>query len=318
MITDKITKMGVALAMLGLGLLAACGENNVASSYSETQTGKPVIRSGMPIAELDTTYIRKIIDEGGDGCLVLAKSAVDVESDDVTEIDSAVTETTIVMARITCKSYNDIHLFIKTRAQVVDDAGAPVVGAIVYEKDCSFEDKSCLHVTDKDGYFYIDSVNFLTYYQNESKNPKYAYVPVYQDIQLRAISADSNFGALVSLNFADATVESVDDVAVADLGKIVVEPVYSAKVYLDSLFATVDENTPESDKPYIEEWNETMKKNLEEKGICASEYFPCYKAYEEDYKNGYIVMFGLPEGTYQITAGDILGKYLPRVVVAKP
>lgn len=318
MITDKITKMGVALAMLGLGLLAACGDTNVASSYSETQTGKPVIRSGMPIAELDTTYIRKIIDEGGDDCLVLAKSAVDVESDDVTEIDSAVTETTIVMARFTCKSYNDIHLFIKTRAQVVDDAGAPVVGAIVYEKDCSFEDKSCLHVTDKDGYFYIDSVNFLTYYQNESKNPKYAYVPVYQDIQLRAISADSNFGALVSLNFADATVESVDDVAVADLGKIVVEPVYSAKVYLDSLFATVDENTPESDKPYIEEWNETMKKNLEEKGICASEYFPCYKAYEEDYKNGYIVMFGLPEGTYQITAGDILGKYLPRVVVAKP
>lgn len=316
MITDKITKMGVALAMLGLGLLAACGDTNVASSYSETQTGKPVIRSGMPIAELDTTYIRKIIDEGGDGCLVLAKSAVDVESDDVTEIDSAVTETTIVMARFTCKSYNDIHLFIKTRAQVVDDAGAPVVGAIAYEKDCSFEDKSCLHVTDKDGYFYIDSVNFLTYLQMD--NPKNTYLPEYQIIQLRAISADSNFGALVSLNFADATVESVDDVAVADLGKIVVEPVYSAKVYLDSLFATVDENTPESDKPYIEEWNETMKKNLEEKGICASGYFPCYKAYEEDYKNGYIVMFGLPEGTYQITAGDILGKYLPRVVVAKP
>ena len=62
MITDKITKMGVALAMLGLGLLAACGDTNVASSYSETQTGKPVIRSGMPIAELDTTYIRKIIE----------------------------------------------------------------------------------------------------------------------------------------------------------------------------------------------------------------------------------------------------------------
>ena len=318
MITNKITKLGAALAMLGLGLLAACGENNVASSYSETQTGKPVIRPGMPIAELDTTYIRKIVDEGGNGCHVLAKSAADVESDGVTQVDSSVSDTIVMIARYTCKDYNDIHLFIKTRAQVVDDAGAPVVGVIVYEKDCSFDDKSCQHVTDKDGYFYIDSVNFQTYYQNESKNPKYAYAPRYHEIQLRALSADSNFGALVSLNFADATVESVDDIAVADLGKIVVEPVYSAKVYLDSLFATVDENTPESDKPYIEEWNETMKKNLEEKGICASGYFPCYKAYEEDYKNGYIVMFGLPEGTYQITAGDIWGKYLPRVVVAKP
>ena len=266
MITNKITKLGAALAMLGLGLLAACGENNVASSYSETQTGKPVIRPGMPIAELDTTYIRKIVDEGGDGCHVLAKSAVDVESDDVTEIDSSVSDTIVMIARYTCKDYNDIHLFIKTRAQVVDDAGAPVVGAVVYEKDCSFDDKSCQHVTDKDGYFYIDSVNFQTYYQNETKNPKYAYVPRYHEIQLRALSADSNFGALVSLNFADATVESVDDIAVADLGKIVVEPVYSAKVYLDSLFATVDENTPESDKPYIEEWNETMTKGLGEIG----------------------------------------------------
>ena len=318
MITNKITKLGAALAMLGLGLLAACSDNDVASSYSETQTGKPVIRSGMPIAELDTTYIRKIIDEGGDGCHMLAKSAVDVESDDVTQVDSSVSDTIVMIARFTCKSYNDIHLFIKTRAQVVDDAGAPVVGAIVYEKDCSFDDKSCQHITNKDGYFYIDSVNFQTYYQNESKNPKYAYAPRYHEIQLRALSADSNFGALVSLNFADATVESVDDIAVADLGKIVVEPVYSAKVYLDSLFATVDENTPESDKPYIEEWNETMKKNLEEKGICASGYFPCYKAYEEDYKNGYIVMFGLPEGTYQITTDNIWDKYLPRVVVAKP
>lgn len=317
MITDKIAKMGVALAMLGLGLLAACSENDVASSYSETQTGKPVIRPGMPIAELDTTYIRKIVDEGGDGCHMLAKSAVDVESDVVTEIDSAVVDTTIVMARYTCKSYNDIHLFIKTRAQVVDDAGAPVVGATVYEKDCSFDDESCQHVTDKEGYFYIDSVNFLTYYQNESKNPKYAYAPRYNKIQLRAISADSNFGALVSLNFADATVESVDDIAVADLGKIVVEPVYSAKVYLDSLFATVDENTPESDKPYIEEWNEAMTKGLRETGICAGGYFPCYKVCEEDYKNGYVVLFGLPEGTYKLGVSHVWGP-LPQLVVTKP
>ena len=61
MITDKITKMGVALAMLGLGLLAACGEDNVASSYSETQTGKPVVQLGR-LAELDTSIVYQRID----------------------------------------------------------------------------------------------------------------------------------------------------------------------------------------------------------------------------------------------------------------
>jgi len=316
MIINKVAKLGVAFAMLGLGLLAACGDNDVASSYSETQTGKPVVRPGMPIAELDTAYIRKIVSEGSGGCGTLAKSAADVEADSTTEQDSVVT-TIIGYVRFTCKAYNDIHLFIKTRAQVVDDAGSPVVGATVYEEDCSFDDKSCQHVTDKDGYFYIDSVNFLTYYQNETNNPEYAYVPGYHEIKLRALSADSNFGALDSLNFADATVESVDETAVADLGKIVVEPVYSAKVYLDSLFATVDENTPESDKPYIENWNEAMTKGLGEKGVCAGGYFPCYKVYEEDYKNGYVVLFGLPEGTYNLGISGVGGP-LPQLVVTKP
>ena len=77
MITDKIAKMGVAVAMLGLCVLTSCSENDgdVASSYSETQTGKPVIRPGMSIAELDTAYLRKVVNEGH-GCGSLAKSAV--------------------------------------------------------------------------------------------------------------------------------------------------------------------------------------------------------------------------------------------------
>ena len=61
MITDKISKLGVAFAMLGLGLLAACGESNVASSYSETQTGKPVVQLGR-LADLDTSIVYQRID----------------------------------------------------------------------------------------------------------------------------------------------------------------------------------------------------------------------------------------------------------------
>ena len=46
MVFDKVAKLGVAMAMLGLVVLTSCSENDngMASSYSETQTGKPVIR----------------------------------------------------------------------------------------------------------------------------------------------------------------------------------------------------------------------------------------------------------------------------------
>ena len=166
-------------------------------------------------------------------------------------------------------------------------------------------------------------------------NPKNTYLPEYQIIQLRALSADSSLGANVFKEFLKATVYVVDDDPVADLGKIVVEPVYTFKVYLDSLFATVDESTPESDKPYIEEWNEKMTKSLGEEGdgICValnevevppdvrfvpSFFYPCYKVTEDDYKNGYVILFGLPEGKYRIDIDGFWCKYLPTLEVKKP
>jgi hypothetical protein len=42
MIINKITKLSVAVAVLGFGILAACSDDNVASSFSETNTGKPI------------------------------------------------------------------------------------------------------------------------------------------------------------------------------------------------------------------------------------------------------------------------------------
>ena len=154
-------------------------------------------------------------------------------------------------------------------------------------------------------------------------------------IQWRALSADFSLGANVFMEFSKATVAVVDDDPVADLGKIVVEPVYTAKFYLDSLFATEVDSTSEYDEIDNERWNEKMKKNLGEDGdgICValnevvvpsgvrfvpSLFYPCYKVTEEDYKNGFVVLFGLPEGTYQIAIGGIWEKYLPSVVVKKP
>ena len=330
MIINKITKLSVAVAVLGFGILAACSDDNVASSFSETNTGKPVEQLG-PLAELDTSLVRKYVNEGDLGCHVLAKSA--------DEEDSAVdTNDAFVFARRKCGSHKDIYLYINARAQVVDVEGNPVAGATVYEEYCSFEDKSCQHVTDREGYFYMDSVNFLTYLENLAKsNPKYSYIPEFQSIQLRVLSADSNLGANVFLSFASAHVVGIDGKLYAELKQIVLEPVYTVKVYLDSLFAAIDETTPESDKPYIEEWNKEMKEYIgkDGEGICVdfndgleipSEYdeneggypmsfYPCQKVTEEDYKNGYVVLFGLPEGTYQLVIGSIWERYLPHIEV---
>jgi hypothetical protein len=334
MITSKITKLGLAVAVLGLGILAACSDDNVASSFSETNTGKPVEQLG-PLAELDTSLVRKYVNEGDLGCGSLAKSAA--EEDSVAD-----TSDTFVIVRRMCGSHKDIYLYINARAQVVDVDGKPVAGATVYEEHCSFEDKSCQHVTDSEGYFYLDSVNFLTYLENLAKNnPKYSYIPEFQSIQLRVLSADSSLGANVFLSFASAHVVGIDGKLYAELKQIVLEPVYTVKLYLDSLFAVIDETTPESEIPYDERWNKSIRENIggegdgiclwlqdegslsssyyydEEEGGFPSYYYPCQKVTEEDYKNGYVVLFGLPEGKYRLDIWNV-GSTLPTLVVKKP
>ena len=316
MITDKITKMGVALAMLGLGLLAACGENNVASSYSETNTGKPVIRSGMPIAELDTSYIRKIIDEGGDGCHMLAKSAVDVESEVIADADSVVEKKPVGYARISCKAYDDIQLYMNARVQVVDSVGNPIEGATVYEGACSYKDKSCQYTTDKDGYIYIDSVNFLTYMENETKNPENKYYPSYKKLQLRVLSADSSLGTNIYSDFSKATVEEVGGEAVAELEKIVLEPAYTAKVYLDSLHRLSGNFGICLEMKY-------GTSSLYDGEKRPRTFSPCQIVTDEDNEKGYVIIYGMPEGTYEISLGEspsarTAGGLFPLLVVTKP
>lgn len=297
MITDKISKLGVALAMLGLGLLDACSDNNVASSYSETQTGKPVIYPGMPIAELDTTYIRKVIDEGHGGCGSLAKSAADVEPEVIADADSVVEKKPIGYARISCKAYDDIRLYMNARVQVVDSAGNPVQGATVYEGACSYNNKACQYTTDKDGYIYMDSVNFLTYLETESKKVENRYYPSYKTLQLRVLSADSSLGTNIYSSFSKATVVEVNGEAVAELEKIVLEPVYTAKLYFDSL------------KGISGDFGICLEMEWDASPIYDGEnrprtFSPCQKVTDEDYENGYVIIYGMPEGTYEISLGE--------------
>ena len=300
MITNKITKLGAALAMLGLGLLAACGENNVASSYSETQTGKPVVQLGR-LAELDTSIVYQRIDIV-DPCS--AKTVVlDVDEPNVLAKASPIIDggDNFVPA---CGRKETIRLYINTRVQVVDPQGKPLAGAKVYEGGFTCDDGECLYSTDEDGYIYIDSVAYLWYLQGS--------VQRFSSLQLRVLSADMNLGANVYSSFANASALKIDEVPFAELEKIVLEPVYSGKLSLNPPFKILKFYEYMSEKM---KWGDRLENYIEEKAelmVClysedfmAGEhpdvpnyYAPCQRVTEEDYENGYMVIYGLPEGKY--------------------
>ena len=298
--TNKITQLGVAVAMLGMGLFTACGENHVASSFSETQTGRPVELLGR-LADLDTSIVYQRIDVVDpcsaktvfldvDEVNVLAKASPIIDGDD-----------NFVPA---CGGKETVRLYINTRVLVVDPQGKPVVGAKVYEGSSACDDGACQYTTDKDGYIYIDSVAYLWYLQGS--------VQRFSSLQLRVLSADSNLGANVYSSFANASALKIDEVPFAELEKIVLEPVYSGKLSLNPPFKILKFYEYMSEKM---KWGERLEKDIEERAelkVCVysedfmagehpdvpNYYAPCQRVTEEDYENGYMVIYGLPEGKY--------------------
>ncbi len=326
MVINKITKLGVAVAVLGLGILVACSDDNVASSFSETNTGKPVEKVGT-LADMSASEVRKIIDNNKlESCgSKVKKAALAKEADDADTNG-------VIVAQPVCETIYALNM--DTRAQVVDVEGKPVAGATVYKGNCDFDYEWCQYVTDEDGYFYMDNEMYLTLSPHDLK---YSF----ESMQLRVLSADTSLGANVFSSFASANVVKIDGKLYAELKQIVLEPLYTAKLYLDSLFVKIDENTPENDKTDIEEWNqrwseivEDKKDNVrmclekegglsyeshydEKKGGYPLKLYPCQKLTEEDYKNGYVTLFGLPEGKYQLDIWNV-GSALPSVEVKKP
>jgi hypothetical protein len=298
--TNKITQLGVAVAMLGMGLFTACGENHVASSFSETQTGRPVELLGR-LADLDTSIVYQRIDVVDpcsaktvfldvDEVNVLAKASPIIDGDD-----------NFVPA---CGGKETVRLYINTRVQVVDPQGKPLAGAKVYEGGFTCDDGECLYTTDKDGYIYIDSVAYLWYLQGS--------VQRFSSLQLRVLSADMNLGANVYSSFANASALKIDEVPFAELEKIVLEPVYSGKLSLNPPFKILKFYEYMSEKM---KWGERLEKDIEERAelkVCVysedfmagersdvpNYYAPCQRVTEEDYENGYMVIYGLPEGKY--------------------
>ena len=298
MIIKKMTKVGLAFALLGLGMFVGCSDDNssVASTLSETNTGKS-------IAELDTSLLASSFDEGSD-CLesskILAKRMPMMDFE------------------ISCETRDILRYYIDTRVRVVDSKGQPMVGAKVYFTDCLIGE-DCEEITDEKGYVYADSVMFLKHYFHKGEEDKGTLV--YSELNLRIVSADGNIGAKVTLEFEEAKVFSVDGKSVAELQAVAEEKLYSTKLYVDTLITYYESSlksvgdlnpylnsaeVPEflvcvDEYPLCTEETEEDRKNLSHKGIVL---LLCTEVTEEDRKNGYVIIVGLPEGSYSFRVGS--------------
>ena len=291
MVINKITKLGVAVVVLGLGLFAACSEDNVASSYSETQTGKP-------IAEWAASYIPGQIKE--DSPIGLCKS----QAESAVEKDEVVVDTGEVKIVGGSKCVSVLGFTMKTRVQVVDGKGNPVEGARVSRDYCSDGDSRCQYIAGKDGYAYMGDQIYLTVGGDKSD-----YSITYESFSIRVFSPDSSLGLYGRVDFSEATIVEVDGDTLVELKKIVVEPLYTVKVYLDSLRSESDTVTLKREDLCDDTWTKKMWQVLggayidvyrTDVGRNSLYTYPSYWIDEESCKNGYVMLYGLPEGNYKI------------------
>lgn len=277
MIIKKMTKVGLAFALLGLGMFVGCSDDNssVASTLSETNTGKS-------IAELDTSLLASSFDEGSDcreSSKILAKRMPMMDFE------------------ISCETRDILRYYIDTRVRVVDSKGQPMVGAKVYFTDCLIGE-DCEEITDEKGYVYADSVMFLKHYFHKGEEDKGTLV--YSELNLRIVSADGNIGAKVTLEFEEAKVFSVDGKSVAELQAVAEEKLYSTKLYVDTLITYYESSLKSVGdlSPYLN------SAEVPEFLVCVDEYPLCTEVIEEDRKNGYVIIVGLPEGSYSFRVGS--------------
>ena len=317
MFTDKMSKMSLAAALLGLGMLTACSDDNgsTASSFSETN-------SGTPIAVLDTSLFEKTFSDGKNPCSedietdtihVLAKRAPeDDEPRPVRTLEGSWVEG---YGRAMCGSFDDIYLYADVKGRALDAAGKPLANALVYtEKNCMPYDSKCQAVTtDAGGYFYLERVNFLSYLEMQidpvgsNKKPserEWEHVPFYNEIPIRIISEDKKYGVNENVDFAKAHMIESDAGVIVDVGDIKLLPAYSVDVPLDSLYFEDYVDVEFVEIPAEEALKNEVFLNIRNVECYHLNYCfnwaPNPRVTMEDVERGYITVDGLPEGTYEV------------------
>lgn len=317
MFMEKLTNAGVAFALLGLGMLVGCSDDSssIASTLSETDTGKP-------IAQLDTSLFEKTFSDGKNPCSedietdtihVLAKSASEYEEPySVMTLEGSWVES---FSRPMCGSFDDIYLYADVKGRALDAAGKPLANALVYtEKNCMPYDSKCQAVTtDAGGYFYLERVNFLSYLEMQidpvGSNKKagereWEHVPFYNEIPIRIISEDKKYGVNENVDFAKAHMIESDAGVIVDVGDIKLLPAYFVDVPLDSLYFEDYVDGEFVEIPAEEALKNEVFLNIRNVECYYLNYCfnwaPNPRITMEDVERGYITVDGLPEGTYEV------------------
>lgn len=300
MFVKKFTKMGLAFALLGLGMFVGCSGDNstTAGVYTETNSGKPA-EYLCALSQLDTS----LVDRSHNGSVSVCHTTKDIATI-APSLDSAVIDSSfdsnddIESYEICGMTVAQTMLFINVRVRFVDSNGKPVVGATVYKDECRDDERDCRYTTDEDGFLYLDSVHYASYFETysgaeEVSSSEDTDLPKYKTVQFRVRSADTSLGVVARFNFANVDAVKIDEELFADLKEVVLGPLYSVKVNLDTV-----RNLPH---PLTK---------MDEVKICAllvgdeAEFYDPYDFYscqlltEEEVKSESVVIKGLVEGSY--------------------
>ena len=300
MFIKKLTKTCAAVLMLGMGLFTGCGDDNTSTAgvYTETNSGKPA-EYLCALSQLDTSLVKRSHNGSVSVCHTTKDIATIASSLDSVVVDSSFDSDDEIESYVICgMSIAQTMLFINVRVRFVDSNGKPVAGATVYKDDCREYEDDCQYTTDKDGYLYLDSVHYASYFKTysgaeEVSSSEDTDLPKYKTVRFRIRSADTSLGVVARFNFANVDAVKIDEELFADLKEVVLGPLYSVKIDLDTVRNLVHPLT-----------------KMDEVKICAllvddeAEFYDPYDFYscqlltEEEVKSESVVIKGLVEGSY--------------------
>lgn len=300
MFIKKLTNTCVAVLMLGMGIFTGCGDDNASTAgvYTETNSGKPA-EYLCALSQLDTS----LVDRSHNGSVSVCHTTKDIENIDPS-LDSVVVDSSFdsddeIESYVICgMSIAETMLFINVRVRFVDSNGKPVAGATVYKDDCREYEDDCQYTTDKDGYLYLDSVHYASYFKTysgsvEISNTEEKGLPEYETVRFRVRSADTSLGVMARFNFANVDAVKIDGELFADLKEVVLGPLYSVKIDLDTVRNLVHPLTKMDEVKICAFWVDDDAEYYD-----PLDFYSCQLLTKEEVENESVVINGLVEGSY--------------------
>lgn len=300
MFIKKLTNTCVAVLMLGMGIFTGCSGDNstTAGVYTETNSGKPA-EYLCALSQLDTSLVKRSHNGSVSVCHTTKDIATIASSLDSVVVDSSFDSDDEIESYVICgMSIAQTMLFINVRVRFVDSNGKPVAGAAVYKDECWDDERDCQYTTDKDGFLYLDSVHYASYFKTysgsvEISNTEEKGLPEYETVRFRVRSADTSLGVMARFNFANVDAVKIDGELFADLKEVVLGPLYSVKIDLDTVRNLVHPLTKMDEVKICAFWVDDDAEYYD-----PLDFYSCQLLTKEEVENESVVINGLVEGSY--------------------